>query len=101
MVVYTYLNNHIRVLRLRTPFWCHNNQSIPGAGVAISKHWLIGLNAMGTASPSLRKDQEWSHKLRRLSIDRPTPTIHDDSDAQPVNVARTADRYTKIHLYIR
>ena len=48
--------------------WYHNNHSVPGAGVATSTHWVRGVNPKGIASPSLRKDQEWCHRLRRAGL---------------------------------
>ena len=68
--MYNYLKekNHIRILRLRTPIWCHNNHSVPGAGVATNRHLVRGVNSMGTTSPSLRKDQVMSQTETGLHL---------------------------------
>ena len=100
MVMYNYLkkitsafsvSEHIFVA---TIIW----HSVPGADVAISRHWFRGLNSRGTASPSLRKDQEWCHRLRRANT---SETSWLGLDAKPADVARTAELNTKIYLYIR
>ena len=87
--MYNYLRNHIRVLRLRTLICWHNGNYIPGNGVAISRHWVRGLKPRAQGSRVI------------LQTETGPPQGDTDSDAWPANVALTADRCTKIHIYIR